>query len=40
MIITLERPFAATEKGKRKNNEDSIFPLSELANPNQRLFMV
>lgn len=40
MNITLERPFAATEKGKRKNNEDFIYPLSELANSGQRLFMV
>jgi len=40
MDITLERPFAASEKGKRINNEDCIFPLSELANPGQRLFMV
>ncbi|MDR0744189.1 MAG: protein phosphatase 2C domain-containing protein [Tannerella sp.] len=40
MNITLERPFAATEKGKRKNNEDFIYPLSEFANPGQRLFMV
>jgi protein phosphatase len=40
MNITLERPFAATDKGKRKNNEDCIYPLSELASPGQRLFMV
>jgi len=40
MIITLDRPFAASEKGMRKNNEDSIYPLSELANAGQRLFMV
>ena len=40
MDITLERPFAATEKGRRKNNEDFIYPLSELANSGQRLFMV
>ena len=40
MNITLERPFAATEKGQRKNNEDFIYPLSELANSGQRLFMV
>jgi len=40
MIITLERPYAATEKGKRTKNEDCIYPLSELANPSQRLFMV
>ena len=40
MNITLERPIAATEKGKRDNNEDYIYPLSELANSGQRLFMV
>jgi protein phosphatase len=40
MNITIERPFAATEKGKRRNNEDYIFPSSELANPEERLFMV
>lgn len=40
MDITIERPFAATEKGGRNNNEDFIFPLSELANPGQRFFMV
>lgn len=40
MNITLERPFSATGKGSRENNEDSIFPLSELANSGQRFFMV
>jgi protein phosphatase len=40
MDIKLERPFAATEKGKRNNNEDCIYPASELATPGQRLFMV
>jgi protein phosphatase len=40
MNITLERPFAATEKGRRDNNEDYIFPLSELANSGQQMFMV
>lgn len=40
MNITLERPFAATEKGRRKNNEDFIYPLSELAHSAQKLFMV
>ena len=40
MDITLDRPVAASEKGKRTNNEDCIYPVSELANPGQRLFMV
>jgi len=40
MNISLERPFATTDKGKRTNNEDFIYPLSELANSGQRLFIV
>jgi protein phosphatase len=40
MNITIGRPFATSEKGKRQNNEDYIFPSSELASPNQRLFIV
>jgi len=40
MNITLERPFAASEKGKRNNNEDCVYPLSELVRSGQRLFMV
>lgn len=40
MIITLERPYAISEKGRRSNNEDSIYPLSELVTPNQKLFIV
>ena len=40
MTITLERPFAVSDKGKRKNNEDCIYPLSELVRSGQRLYMV
>ena len=40
MNITIERPFAAMEKGGRSNNEDFIYPLSELINSGQRFFMV
>jgi len=40
MNITLERPFAATEKGCKKNNEDCIYPQSELARSGERFFMV
>jgi len=40
MIIKIERPFAISEKGGRINNEDSIYPLSELATANQKLFIV
>ena len=40
MNITLGRPFAICERGRRQNNEDSIYPLSELADSNQKLFIV
>jgi protein phosphatase len=40
MNITLERPYAISEKGRRQNNEDSLFPLSELVDSNQKLFIV
>ena len=40
MNITLERPYAISEKGRRSNNEDSIYPLSELVTSNQKLFIV
>jgi len=40
MMITLDRPFSASEKGGRQSNEDYIYPLSELASVGQRLFMV
>ena len=40
MSITLGRPLAISEKGRRPNNEDYIYPLSELANANHKLFIV
>jgi protein phosphatase len=40
MNITLEKPYAISEKGGRLNNEDSIFPLSELVHSDQKLFIV
>lgn len=40
MNITLERPYAISEKGRRSNNEDSIYPLSELVTSGQKLFVV
>ncbi|MDR1779336.1 MAG: protein phosphatase 2C domain-containing protein [Tannerella sp.] len=40
MNIKIERPFAISEKGGRMNNEDSIYPLSELVTANQKLFIV
>ena len=30
MNITLGKPLAVSDKGRRGNNEDSIFPLSEI----------
>ncbi|MDR2041451.1 MAG: protein phosphatase 2C domain-containing protein [Tannerella sp.] len=40
MNITLERPYAISEKGGRQNNEDSIYPQSELVDSEQKLFIV
>lgn len=40
MNIALERPYAISEKGRRSNNEDSIYPLSELVTSDQNLFVV
>ena len=40
MSITLGKPLGVCDKGKRKNNEDCIFPLSEVAVASDRLFLV
>ena len=40
MLITIGKPCAVCEKGGRANNEDCIYPLSEYADSNQRLFLV
>jgi protein phosphatase len=40
MNITLGRPAAISDKGQRSNNEDYIYPLSEEADANQKLFIV
>ena len=40
MNITLDKPVAISERGRRPNNEDYIYPLSELADSEQKLFMV
>lgn len=40
MSITLEKPLGISDKGKRKNNEDCIFPLSEESVVSDRLFLV
>lgn len=40
MNITLAQPYAVTDKGKRSNNEDAIFPPPESDFQNQRLFIV
>ena len=38
--ILLGQPFAASEKGKRKNNEDAIYPLPEIVSSEDCLFLV
>lgn len=40
MNITIGQPWAISEKGGRQNNEDSIYPLPETVNSNQKLFLV
>ena len=40
MNITIGKPWAVCEKGGRQNNEDSIYPLPETVNSNQKLFLV
>lgn len=40
MNITIAKPWAVSEKGGRQNNEDSIYPLPETVNSNQKLFLV
>lgn len=40
MNITIGKPWAVSEKGGRQNNEDSIYPLPEMVNSNQKLFLV
>lgn len=40
MNITIGKPWAVSEKGGRQNNEDSIYPLPEKVNSNQKLFLV
>lgn len=40
MNITIGKPWAVSEKGGRQNNEDSIYPLPERINSNQKLFLV
>lgn len=40
MNITIGKPWAVCEKGGRQNNEDSIYPLPERINSNQKLFLV
>lgn len=40
MNITLAQPYAITDKGKRSNNEDAIFPPPESDFQNQKLFIV
>lgn len=40
MHITIGQPYAASEKGGRANNEDSIYPAPEAINTDQQLFIV
>ena len=40
MNITLGNPIAISDKGRRSNNEDYIYPLSELVGLDQKLFVV
>lgn len=40
MNITIGKPCAISEKGGRLNNEDSIYPLPETVESDQRLFLV
>lgn len=40
MNITLGKPLAVSDKGRRSNNEDALYPQSELASPEERLFLV
>lgn len=40
MNITIGKPCAISEKGGRLNNEDSIYPLPETVESDQKLFLV
>ncbi|MBN1200180.1 MAG: serine/threonine-protein phosphatase [Bacteroidales bacterium] len=40
MAITIIKPNGLSEKGKRENNEDAIYPATSAATANDRLFMV
>lgn len=40
MHITIGKPYAASEKGGRANNEDFLYPTPEAVNTNQKLFIV
>ena len=40
MNITIDKPLFLNEKGKRKNNEDCIFPSPNKATENDTLFLV
>ncbi|MDR0794602.1 MAG: protein phosphatase 2C domain-containing protein [Tannerella sp.] len=40
MNITIGKPVSISERGPRLNNEDCVYPLSELADMDQNLFIV
>ncbi len=40
MSITLGRPLTVSDKGRRNNNEDSVYPLPEIVSSTDKLFLV
>ena len=40
MYITIGKPYAVSEKGRRSNNEDAVYPLPERVHADQKLFLV
>ena len=40
MSIVLGKPLTVSDKGKRNNNEDSVFPLPEIVSSSDKLFLV
>lgn len=38
--ITLGKSIAVSDKGKRRNNEDCVYPLPEEVNPSDRLYLL
>lgn len=40
MNINIHKPFSISEVGKRVNNQDTVYPTNDVANENDRLFLV